>query len=182
MTALPRSVPPRKKRQRPEWLLKIVAAKRAAFDALSAEEKAAAAEVQRESRVRTRTRRSASLALAQRIFALYDSGYTAPEIAAITGRRPASIKQFAAARGVSISVSSSVGRRFVLFPREREGALRRLAEDYGTTPAKALDDLLTFTLDADDATVARRVLHVRKRTKDSEKADPLACRGAPAAR
>jgi hypothetical protein len=166
MTAHPRNVELRKERQQPEWLLKIVAAKRAAFDALSDEERAAAQEAQRERRLRMRARRSASLALAQRIFALYDGGYTAPEIAAIVGRRPDSIRKFAAARGVSISASPSVGRRFVLFLRERESALRRLAEDYGTTPTKALDDLLTFALDADDAAVARRVLHVRKRTKD----------------
>ena len=36
-------------------------------------------------------------------------------------------------------------------------ALRRMAEDYGTTPAQTLEDLLTFCLE-DDAAIARRTL------------------------
>ena len=53
-------------------------------------------------------------------------------------------------------------RRAVLLSREREDALRRLADDYGTQAMEALGDLLTFSLD-EDAAVARRILHVKRR-------------------
>ena len=42
-------------------------------------------------------------------------------------------------------------RRAVLLSREREDALRRLADDYGTQAMEALGDLLTFSLDEDAA-------------------------------
>ena len=149
-------------RQHPSWLLKIIEAKRRAFDALSDEEKAAALDVQKERRQRVRAKRAASLSLATQIFKLHDAGHTAAEIAAIVSRRPVSIIHFAAKRGVFISRSALVVRRAVLLSREREDALRRLADDYGTQATEALADLLNFTLD-EDAAVARRVLHVKRR-------------------
>jgi hypothetical protein len=149
-------------RQHPSWLLKIIEAKRRAFDALSDEEKAAALNVQKERRQRVRAKRAASLSLATQIFKLYDAGHTVDEIAAIVSRRPDSIGKFAAKRGVFISRSTLAGRRAVLLSREREDALRRLADDYGTQATEALADLLTFSLD-EDATLARRVLHVKRR-------------------
>jgi hypothetical protein len=148
-------------RQHPSWLLKIIEAKRR-FDALSDAEKAAALDVQKERRQRVRAKRAASLSLATQIFKLHDAGHSADEIAAIVGRRPISIIQFAAKRGVFISRSALVARRAVMLSREREDALRRLADDYGTQAMEALADLLNFTLD-EDAAVARRVLHVKWR-------------------
>jgi hypothetical protein len=65
-------------------------------------------------------------------------------------------------RGVFISRSTLAVRRAVLLSREREDALRRLADDYGTQAMEALGDLLTFSLD-EDAAVARRILHVKRR-------------------
>jgi hypothetical protein len=150
-------------RQHPGWLLKIIEAKRRAFDALSDEEKAAALDVQKERRQRVRAKRAASLSLATQIFKLYDAGHTVDEIAAIVSRRPVSIIQFAGKRGVFISRSALVVRRAVLLSREREDALRGLADDYGTQAVEALADLLNFTLDDDDAAVARRILHVKRR-------------------
>ena len=50
-------------RQHPSWLLKIIEAKRRAFDALSDEEKAAALDVQKERRQRVRAKRAASLSV-----------------------------------------------------------------------------------------------------------------------
>jgi hypothetical protein len=55
-----------------------------------------------------------------------------------------------------------------------------MADDYRTTPEKALDDLLTFALDDDDA-VGRRILRVRRRARD-EGADRLAGAGETIAR
>ena len=75
-------------RQHPSWLLKIIEAKRRAFDALSDEEKAAALNVQKERRQRVRAKRAASLSLATQIFKLYDAGHTVDEIAAIVSRPP----------------------------------------------------------------------------------------------
>jgi hypothetical protein len=65
-------------------------------------------------------------------------------------------------RGIFISRSDLVVRRAVLLSREREDALRRLSDDYGTQAMEALGDLLTFSLD-EDAAVARRILHVKRR-------------------
>jgi len=165
-------------RQFPSWLTKLAAAKRAALEALSAEERTEAAEDLKGRRERIKARRAASLALAQQIFALNDAGHTVFEIAAKVDRRPKTIIVLAAKRGVSISRSTEKVRRAVVLPREREDALRRMADDYRTTPEKALDDLLTFALD-DDAAVARRILRVRRRTQD-EGADQVARRCAPA--
>jgi hypothetical protein len=67
----------------------------------------------------------------------------------------------------------------VVLPRSREDALRRMADDYGTKPEKALD-LLTFALE-DDAAVGRRILRVRRRARD-EGADRLAGAGETIAR
>jgi hypothetical protein len=75
-------------RQHPFWLLKIIEAKRRAFDALSDEEKAAALDVQKERRQRVRAKRAASLSLATQIFKLHDAGHTAAEIAAIVSGAP----------------------------------------------------------------------------------------------
>ena len=152
---------PPHERKHPSWLLKIIEAKRRAFDALSDEEKAAALDTQKERRQRARARRAQSLSLATQIFKLHDAGYTASEIADRVGRRPWAIIHFAASRGVFIS------RRAVTVSRDREDALRRMAADYGKTAAEALDDLLTFSLD-DDAAVARRVLRV-KRTSNADR-------------
>jgi hypothetical protein len=165
MTARPRELP--------GWLRKVVAAKSAAYDALSDAEKAEAVEDQRLCRERVRMRRAVSLALAKRIFGLHDAGHNAGEIAAIVGRRPISIVQFAAARGVSISRSTLVIHRAVQITKQREDALRRMANDYGTATNKALDDLLTFLLD-DDAAVARRVLRVGRRTPNANTDQPAA--------
>ena len=165
-------------RQFPGWLTKLAAAKRAALEALSAEERTEAAEDLKGRRERIKARRAASLALAQQIFALNDAGHTVFEIAAAVDRRPKTIIVLAAKRGVSISRSTEKVRRAVVLPRAREDALRRMADDYGTVPEKALDDLLTFALD-DDAAVARRVLRVRRKTPD-ESADQVARGGPPA--
>ena len=89
-----------------------------------------------------------------------DSGFCF--VAAIVSRRPVSIIQFAGKRGVFISRSALVVRRAVLLNREREDALRRLADDYGTQAMEALADLLNFTLD-EDAALTRRILHVERR-------------------
>ena len=175
MTAPPRDA----RRPRPDWLVKIMAAKRACFDALSTEEKERAAADQRALRQRIKTRRAESVVLARRIFGLHDIGYNAHEIAAIIGRSPRGIVNFAASRGVFISISALVGRRAVILTRAREEALRRMAADYGTSAAKTLDDLLTFSLD-EDAAVARRILHVKKGRLRHENTDPLACGSAPA--
>jgi hypothetical protein len=128
---------------------------------LSDEEKAAALDVQKERRQRVRAKRAASLSLATQIFKLYDAGHTVDEIAAIVSRRPISIIHFAAKRGVFVSRSALTVRRAILLSREREDALRRLADDYGTQ-ATELGDLLNFALD-EDAALARRVLHVKRR-------------------
>ena len=133
MTALPHDS---KALARPSWLLKIIAAKRRAFDALSDAEKAEALDVQRERRQRVRARRAASLSLATQIFSLHDAGHPLDEIATLVGRRPDSIRKFAAKRGVSISRSALIARRAVSLTREREDALRRMAADYGKTAAK----------------------------------------------
>ena len=45
---------------------------------------------------------------------------------------------------------------------DQKDALARMAADYGTTPAEALGDLVAFALN-DDAAIARRILHVRKK-------------------
>ena len=164
-------------RQFPSWLTKLHLAKREAIEGLSAEERAEAAEDLRVRRERAKARRAETLALAQRIFALHDTGHTAVEIAVAVDGRPFTIIKFAAKRGVSISRSSAIVRRAVVLPRSREDALRRMADDYRTTPEKALDDLLTFALD-DDAAVGRRVLRVRRRTQD-EGSDPMARGSSP---
>jgi hypothetical protein len=57
-------------RQHPSWLLKIIEAKRRAFDALSDAEKAAALDVQKERRQRVCAKRDASLSLATQIYKL----------------------------------------------------------------------------------------------------------------
>src|ERR1700722_10671580 len=93
-------------RQHPSWLLKIIEAKRRAFDALSDEEKAAALNVQKERRQRARQARRLAV-VATQIFKLYDAGHTVDEIAAIVSWRPISIIHFAAKRGVFISRSAA---------------------------------------------------------------------------
>lgn len=170
--------PDDKPRQFPSWLIKLAAGKRAAYAALSADEKTEAEEELRLRRERIRARRAASLARARRVFALHDAGHTVFEIAAAVGKPPRWVEYFAASRGVLISRSTAIVRRAVVLPRSREDALRRMADDYGTKPETALDDLLTFALD-DDAAVARRILRVRRRTQD-EDTDQVARRRAPA--
>jgi hypothetical protein len=147
---------------KPGWYQAIVAAKQAAAEALSNDEKAEQAEAQRETRARREGKRAATLARLRRIFALYDGGHTLREIAKDVGRSPTTLLKFAAKRGVNISRSESTVHRAVLIAREKEDALRRLAADYGSTPAEALDELLKLSL-ADDAVVARRVCHVKRR-------------------
>ena len=110
-----------------------------AFDALSDEEKAAALDVQKERPQRVRAKRAVSLSLATQIFKLYDAGHTVDEIATIVSRRPS--RSF-------ISPPSAAFSSGPLWPcgapsslsREREDALRRLAEDYGTQATEALAD------------------------------------------
>jgi hypothetical protein len=169
----PRHEGTRKARELPGWLRKIVAAKRAAYDALSDAEKAEAAEGQRLCRERVRARRAASLALAQRIFGLHDAGHNAGEIAAIVGRSSIRVVQFAAARGVHISRSTLLIHRAVQLTKSREDALRDMAEDYGKAADEALDDLLTFLLN-DDATVARRFLRVGRKLANANADRPAA--------
>ena len=53
-------------------------------------------------------------------------------------------------------------QRAVKLTMAREQALRKMAAEYGKTPAETLSDLLKFALD-DDAAIARRVLHVKRR-------------------
>ena len=53
---------PPHERKHPSWLLKIIEAKRRAFDALSDEEKAAALDAQKERRQRARKARPISVA------------------------------------------------------------------------------------------------------------------------
>jgi hypothetical protein len=64
--------------------------------------------------------------------------------------------------GAKLPFRALTVRRAVILAREREDALRRLADDYGTPAMDALADLLNFTLD-EDAAVARRVHHVKRR-------------------
>jgi hypothetical protein len=151
---------PPHERKHPSWLLKIIEAKRRAFDALSDEEKAAALDTQKERRQRACTMRAQSLSLASQIFKLHDAGYTVSEIADRVGRRPWTIIHFAASRGVFWLRAPLIARAPSPCPATGKTRQRRAA-DYGKTAAEALDDLLTFSLD-DDAAVARRVLRVKR--------------------
>ena len=145
-------------RQHPSWLFRIIEVS-VAPSTPSATRKAAAL-IRAEGTPSARARQARRLAVAShQIFKLFDAVHTVDEIAAIVSRRPDSIRKFAAKHGVFISRSRLAGRRAVLLSREREDALRRLADDYGTQATEAQADLLTFSLD-EDATLARRVLHV----------------------
>ena len=147
---------------RPRWLREIAAAKAKVFESLSPEERAEASQALLEASKRSKARNAAVLERAKRIFDLYLDGRTASEIAAAVNRSADSVRKFARARGLSISRSeAAVGYR-VPVSMERRDALARMAGDRGTTPAQALEDLITFGLD-EDAAIARRILHVTRR-------------------
>jgi len=147
---------------KPGWLRSIIEAKKAAAAALSDAEKAAQAEAQKERRERVGARRAAALARLRRIVTLYDDGHTLREIAKAVGRSPSTLLKFAGRRGVSLSSSTSTVHRAFLLSREQEDALRQLAADYGKGAHEALDELLKLGLD-EDAALARRILHVKRR-------------------
>ena len=100
--------------------------------------------------------------MAERLFTMHDDGTTLTDLAAAFNRSGGRIRAFAAARGVLISRSLKYVQRALLLPLEREMALRRLALDYGATPRETLVHLAVSLL-AEDAAIARQVLHVRRK-------------------
>jgi hypothetical protein len=93
---------------------------------------------------------------------MHDEGRTVHEIAAAVDRSTDAVIKFARARGIAIAYSEKFVRRAARLTIERENALRRMAADCGKSPAQALEDLIAFTLE-DDAAIARRTLHVKRR-------------------
>ena len=137
----------------------------AALEALAPEHREAAAAAQKQARERRSARKAEMLERARRIFALHDEGHTAIEIARAVGRAHGnSVRQFAAKCGILISRSELIARLAGNVTIEYRDALRRMADDYGETPGRTFEDLLTFML-ADDATIARRTLRVSERRR-----------------
>ena len=141
----------------------MIEARREAFEALSPADREAAAAAQKQARENAKARKAERLEYARRLFALHDAGNSATEIARLLGRHVSSIRQFAAARGVFISRSESIARLAGDVTIDARDALRRMAADYGATPAQTFEDLLAFCL-SDDATIARRTLRVTRKT------------------
>ena len=108
---------------------------------------------------RSRARRRLMLGLARQIFTLHDNGATSEEIGRAVDRPARTVRAFAASRGVLVSRSATTVRYAVTVTVAHREALRRLAVDYGASPAEALEDLLTFAL-SDHAAIARRTLRV----------------------
>ena len=144
------------------WLVAVLEAKRAALDALSPEDREEARLAQIAARARAAQRKEKSRALAALVFKLLHDGRSVFEIAAVVGRAPTSVRQFAKSRGIAISNGAQKVLYGVSVGVDQKDALARMAADYGTTPAEALGDLVTFALN-DDAAIARRILHVRRK-------------------
>jgi hypothetical protein len=149
-------------REKPRWLIEIEVAKAKVFEALSPEERAEAAAAMTAARERAEQRKKNTLALARQIFAMRDEGRTVHEIAAAVDRTADAVIKFGRARGIAIAYSEKFVRRAVRLTIERENALRRMAADSGKSSAQALEDLIAFALD-EDAAIARRTLHVKRR-------------------
>jgi hypothetical protein len=155
----PVTPPPREK---PRWLIDVEAAKAKAFAALPDADRAEAEAAVTAARERAEQRKKDTLAMAKQIFSLHDDGRTVHEIATAVGRSADAVIKFGRARGIAIPYSEKVVRRAVRLTIERENALRRMAADCGKSPAQTLEDLIAFALD-DDAAIARRTLHVRRK-------------------
>ena len=140
---------------RSRWLVAILEAKRAALDALSPEDREEARLAQIAARARAAQRKEKSRALAARIFELLYDGRSVFEIAAVVGRAPTSVRQFAKSRGIAISNGAQKVLYGVSVAVDQRDALARMAADCGMTPAEALEDLVAFALN-DDAAIARR--------------------------
>ena len=141
----------------------MIAARAAALEALSPADREAAALAQKQARERRSARKVEMLERARRIFALHDEGHIASEIGHLVGRSASSVRQFAAACGILISRSESIARLAGNVTIEYRDALRRMADDYGETPARTFEDLLIFCL-ADDALIARRILRIERKS------------------
>ncbi|MGO9429264.1 hypothetical protein [Rhodoblastus sp.] len=110
-----------------------------------------------------KARREAKRELGERIFELYFAGRSSEEIAAELGGRSASaVRHFARVRGVTISRYSASVALLVEVSVSRRGALKRLAADLGTTPARVVGEILAAAL-GDDAAIGRGILRVRRR-------------------
>jgi hypothetical protein len=119
----------------------------------------AAEPTRKERRDRSRARRRAMLDLSCQIFDLHDRGATNDEIAKVVDRTPRAVRALAASRGVLISRACTTARYVVTITVARRETLKRLASDYGGSPAETLEDLVTFAL-SDHALIARRTLRV----------------------
>jgi hypothetical protein len=153
---------PSPKGELPAWRKAFRAAKEAALAEMPPEELTEYEAAQKAARVRAQHRRTIAAELTQRVVALLFDGMTGHEVAKAVGRPARSLVQFAASRGVFVSLSVLTVQRAVKLTMEREQALRKMAAEYGKTPAETLGELLAFALD-DDAAIARRVLHVKRR-------------------
>jgi hypothetical protein len=132
------------------------AAPRSAFAALPDD---AAQPTGKERRDRRRVRRRAMLDLSRQIFDLHDRGATNDEIAKVVDRSPRAVRALAASRGVLISRTCTIARYAITVTLPRRETLRKLAFEYGASPAETLEDLVTFAL-SDHALIARRTLRV----------------------
>lgn len=109
-------------------------------------------------RDRKRARRRVVRDLARQIFALHDNGATSEEIARAVDRPARAVRSLAASRGVPVSRSCTTVRYAVTVTVARREVLKRLAADYGASPAETL---LTFAL-SDHAAIGRRTLRLNR--------------------
>jgi hypothetical protein len=99
------------------------------------------------------------LDLSRQVFDLHDRGATNDEIAKAVDRTPRAVRALAASRGVLISRSCTTARFAITVTLPRRETLRKLAFEYGASPAETLEDLVMFAL-SDHALIARRTLRV----------------------
>ena len=144
-------------RPRPAWLVKIIAAKQAALEALTPAELAEAEAEKAARRVRIEARRLASIKRAKTIFAMFADGHSDVEIGRAINCASRAVRRFAELRGYVITRSKTSVSHLIPIPRAGEDALRRLGDAHGMAPAKALEQLVALLL-ADDAAMARRML------------------------
>lgn len=102
--------------------------------------------------------------LTRRLLDLLHDGLTGYEIAESVGRSVRTIRQFGAARGIVISRNRLIVRRAIPLATRNEGALRRAAEDRGTSAAETLEAAVACLLE-DDASILRRHLHIKRRER-----------------
>ena len=119
----------------------------------------AAQPTSKERRERSRARRRAMLDLSRQIFDLHDKGATCDEIAKVVERNPRTVRAHAAMRGILISRACSTARYAITITIARRETLKKLAFEYGASPAETLEDLVTFAR-SDHALIARRTLRV----------------------